>query len=443
MKSNNIKNVICLMLVIVFLMSANTFALKITKSSVLNEGETVVKSIMNNEIPISYVQQDLDPLVDLEITVTIKEIRAFDEIENIGKHDFYVKIYINEEEFTSPTWFNTKYVKDQDWSVKLNVPDDVEDVSIKIQLWERNVGFDRLCDISKDYTLFKESRDVELIYNIRTGHWYGDDAIQHYLDWDARGDPSGYGRLNGCDDNSIYKQDMDCELWFDITQNDYDGDGIPYWTEVNIYGTDPEVCDLGRDDDNDGVPIEWEFKWGFYAGYNQHNKKWIQGWIYDPFVWEDHSSFDFDEDGLDNVEEYKAFKEGFRTDPFRKDILLEIDQMKIGPDGQGAELPDLTKDLLWDAYGKHNIVFQIDDQGQTIPFDLNTSGWHGPELQDIYFNYFLNGNESYWRRGAFHYAPIIYRADDHPGFMWPSIVGDWDGTWNFSENNNQNVSIKQ
>ncbi len=49
---------------------------------------------------------------------------------------------------------------------------------------------------------------------------------------------------------------------FDITQNDFDGDNIPYWTEVNRYHTDPTVNDTGRDDDGDGVPIEWEFKWG-------------------------------------------------------------------------------------------------------------------------------------------------------------------------------------
>jgi|GEM_PF-6176274 len=33
----------------------------------------------------------------------------------------------------------------------------------------------------------------------------------------------------------------DCELWFDITQNDGDGDGLTWWEEVNVYGTDPTV----------------------------------------------------------------------------------------------------------------------------------------------------------------------------------------------------------
>lgn len=115
--------------------------------------------------------------------------------------------------------------------------------------------------------------------------------------------------------------------------------------------------------------------------------------------------------------------------------------MEIGPNGEGGLIPELSKELLWDAYGKHNILFQIDDHGQVIPFDFNTSCWQGPELQQIYFKYFLNEDYNYWRRGVFHYAPIIYRADDYPGFAWASMVGNWDGTWHFSENRNNRVSI--
>ena len=75
-------------------------------------------------------------------------------------------------------------------------------------------------------------------------------------------DPSGYGRLNGCDDNSIYEQDRDCELWFTISQNDFDGDGLPYWLEINMYNTSPLINNRGEDADkmvsplNGNIPLD-------------------------------------------------------------------------------------------------------------------------------------------------------------------------------------------
>ena len=45
--------------------------------------------------------EDLDPLVDLEVTVTIKEIRALDKIDRYSDPDFYVKVFINDEKFKS------------------------------------------------------------------------------------------------------------------------------------------------------------------------------------------------------------------------------------------------------------------------------------------------------------------------------------------------------
>ena len=81
----------------------------------------------------------------------------------------------------------------------------------------------------------------------------------NYMGDDYLGDPSGYGRLSGIDDNSIYEQDRDCELWFTISQNDFDGDGFPYWLEVNMYNTSPLINNRGEDADGDGIPIEWEY----------------------------------------------------------------------------------------------------------------------------------------------------------------------------------------
>jgi len=376
-------------------------------------------------------ETDLDPLVDTTITVEIQKIRSLEKrdlqthhIEKIdwfSDPDFYVKVFINNVEFTSPIWHNERYIENVGWSAKLNVPDDEEIVNIRIELWDWNLGRDKRCDVScMNYDAtdnYRTSFGVDLTYSIMTGHWWGDDfAYEEFIS----ADPSGYGRLNGCDDGSIYQRERDCELWFDIYQNDFDNDNIPYWTEINVYGTDPETCDIGRDDDGDGVPIEWEHKWGHFAWYNWHEDTYNHVWIYDPFKWEDHANLDPDLDGLDNVEEYLTSQWG--SDPFRQDIFLEIDQMEIGPNGEGNTIPQLTKDLLKNAFRRHNIVLHIDDGcmggGQTnIPFDEDTSN---SELKNIYLNFFLNGDKNFWRKGVFHYGLIVYHAS-YAGF---AFVGD-------------------
>jgi len=367
-------------------------------------------------------QTDFDPLTDeIEVTVEIKKILSLEKfdrkipvIEKIdwfSAPDFYVKVFINEVEFTSDVWHNTKYVYDPQWSATLVVPDDEEFVDIKIQLWDWNPGFDKLCDISSLYDEgYLDSFDVELSYSIKTGHWFGDDS-SGLMPW--AGDISGYGRLNGCDDRSFYQRDRDCELWFNIFQTDPDGDGIPYWTEVNVYGTDPENEDDSlRDDDFDGIPLWWEHKWGHYIWYNWWDEEYEYEWIYDPFVADNHSTLDPDEDGLDNLEEYLVSE--WDSDPFRDDVFVELDYMEESPDGQQSILPDGSKELIRTAFNRQNIVFHLDDgcMGGTdiIPFEEMVDR---SRLQTFYLDYFLHGDENHWRRGVFHYGVIVYRADFH------------------------------
>ncbi len=426
--------ILCITLVFILSFSGYAIASEDINDSLQNDHEMVKIFLKNTEIKSTPSDEDIDPLVDLKITVTIKEIRAFDKIDIIGDPDLYVKVFINEIKNTSPVWQNQKYVK-PNWSATQNVPDDQEYVNIKIQLWDKNKGKDKLCDISSNPQEDPLSYDIDLYYNLKTGHWDGDDYL--YPTSQVLFDPSGYGRLNGCDDNSIYQNDRDCEIWFDISQNDYDGDGIPYWTEFNIFNTDPTFDDGGRDDDGDGVPLDWEYKWGYYMSYNHSADQIEHKWIYDPFKWENHPSFDPDEDGLDNIEEYYTSQWG--SDPFRKDIFLEIDQMQLGPNEEGGFVPEGSKDLLIDAFSKHNIAFHIDDGcmggGELLTFDNSTTD---QELRDLYFNYFLDGNTNYWRRGAFHYALVIYHSEFFPGFVFRTTA---DGK-NYSIDSLQ-ISTKQ
>ena len=363
-------------------------------------------SVAANNIAQSSDSEDLDPLLDLQITFELKEIRAFDKIDLIGDPDFYLKVFVNDVEHVSPVWKNQKYVT-ENWQFTQDVPDDIENVNIKIQLWDKNLLRDKLCDISFNDADDPISYDVDIVYNLKTGHWFGDDFIYPS---DLVFDRSGYGRLNGCDDNSVYENDRDCELWFNIYQNDFDGDGIPYWTEVNVYNTDPEFDDTGRDDDNDGVPIEWEFKWGNYVEYDWYTDKYYHYWYYDPFVWEDHKNIDIDEDGIDNYEEYLTSDWG--SDPYRDDLFIEVDQMETGPNGEGPNvLPDGSRDLLRTAFDRKNIVLHLDDgsleisESDMIPFDELTPR---EELVDIYDDYFLNNDPDNWKEGVFHYSVICY-----------------------------------
>ena len=377
---------------------------------------------VNSKTIPSAIETDFDPLVDIEITFEAQVLRYLEEdaplkstknifnqkidqnfdnspifqyLKNIinkktsGTNNFnmYLKVFINGNEFTSNIWNNKKYVYDPDWSVTYNVPDDQEIVNIKIQLWNsKDIGNDVICDISGDSGV----SDVELEYNIKSGHWTGDDELN---------DPSGYGRLCGCDDGTILKTDKDAELWFNIYQNDYDGDGIPYWYEVNEYGSDPEVKNSG-DPDNDDIPVDWEWKWG-----------------YDPFNFENHDKLDPDGDSIDNLEEYLT-SEWF-SDPFRKDVFVEMDIMGEGPGGKKAYFPENSKELLFTAFNRQNFVIHIDsgDMGghDIVPFDELSS--HG-EITKIYEDYFLHGNPNTWRRGVFHYGLVAYEVDGPNGYTF-------------------------
>jgi len=330
---------------------------------------------------------DFDPLVDVFVTVDIKTIRflAVDELRTLTKNagvsnpNFYVIVFINDLEFTSGVWNDTKYITDPQWNATLDVPDDQEFVNITIQLWSDEseaVPYDLSGDPARD--------DVTLLYSIKTGQWTGGDSL---------GDVSGYGRLCGCDDGTIYEDDRDCELWFDITQTDYDGDYIPYWIELNTLGTDPTVDDFALDPDNDSISTYWEYKWG-----------------YEPMSWDDHKNIDPDGDSINNIEEFLTSQ--WFSDPFRKDVFVELDIMGDGPNGEKTYFPENSQELITTALDKQNIVFHLDAGSMgghdIIPFDDDITR---TDRDNIVLNYFLHGDTNNWRQGVFHYGLVLYYED--------------------------------
>jgi len=397
----------------------------IAGASIINKKDNDTKITLNTNA-------DIDPLIDITVTFEILAIRSLEKkdvqipfeeiIDENSDPDFYVKVIINDYESMSNIWSNTKYIYNPEWSTTVNVPDDQEIVDIKIQLWDskdEGASEDRLCDISGDENkggkpkfsiltnILKDSKinnivevlgddeegyDSELQYNIKTGTWTGDDS---------RGDISGYGRLNGCDDDSVFKQQRDCELWFNIYQNDYDNDGIPYWEEVNTFGSNPQSKDSG-DPDNDQIPVEWEWKWGF-----------------NPFVAENHENIDLDGDSINNLEEYMTSE--WYSDPYRKDVFVEMDMVGDGPNGEKTYFPENSGELIQTAFNRRNIMYHL-DQGQMGGFDIvpfvDEPGRN--KLSQIYTDYFLHGDKDNWRRGVFHYGLVLYSADGPAGYMFRS-----------------------
>jgi len=343
------------------------------------------------------VLKDVDPLVDLSITINVLKIRSLEHddpqlnfkeiIDEQSDPDFYFVLFVNDDRFSSDIFWNEKYIYDTPFSVTVDVLDEYEDISLVLQLWDaadEGINDDRLCDISPDTGMNDDSYDVEINYNLKNGHWTGDDALE---------DLSGYGRLNGCDDGTIYSLDRDCELWFSITQNDYDTDGIPYYMETEVYDFDPMIDDTEIDYDEDGIPNWWEWKYG-----------------YDPIVWEDHLENDPDNDGLNNINEYRTAH--WFSDPFIRDLFLELDQMEEGPNHQASLLTNGAKEMLYTSHDRQNVVYHLDDgtwDNQTgseyIPFDPVTDSG---ELREIYDDYFLHGDEENWRREIFHYGVVIH-----------------------------------
>lgn len=362
---------------------------------------------------------NFDPLVDIEVTVKIKTIRYFEDatsqstkdISNAKKrldlfeekinwhlnknriiHDkpnMYVKVFINDVEFISPVYPDTYYVYDPEFSATLNVPNDVEFVYITIQLWHSGENCEKILDISPA----PDTYEANIVYSIATGHWTGDNYV------DA---PSGYGRLNGCDDGSIYKDEGDCELWFDVYQNTYDGSGIPYWMQVYEYNTDPTVDNTGTDYNDNGIPIEWEWKYGF-----------------DPFSNENYADLDSSGDAITNYEKYLTWEYG--SDPFRKEVFVKMDIMETGPNCKKTYFPDNSIELLKTAFNRQNIMIHIDtgknERNNTVPFydEANFS-----QIKGIYNNYFIRDENESWHEDVFHYAIIIYNVPEGtaPGFAF-------------------------
>jgi hypothetical protein len=239
---------------------------------------------------------DIDPLVDLKITVEINEILEIespDGEDNYG--DYFAVIQVDGDWWVQDTpsdagnghtFPDIKMVKD--------VLDTEPVVDITIRLWDYDP------DSSNEHMdIARFGRDVDISYDLRTGMWSGGD------DSSADSDRNGLGHTSGFEDGYIGSDE--CDIWFDIYQTDSDNDRLPYWQELVDLGTDPRQGD--HDTDFDGMPDWWELRYGF-----------------DRLV--DDGDEDFDEDHVSNADEFSnnnPYYPGTNPVYFEPNIIVSLD----------------------------------------------------------------------------------------------------------------------
>jgi len=317
--------------------------------------------------------------------IHVKRIRLLDE--SIDNPRYYITIKLNGEDIT----WRQEIIKQKEawfeWPIAYKIlPYDESPISVDIEIRLKNrLWFDTLGDISPG-----SEKKLSLTYDPKRGDWSGDDYL---------GDPSGYGHASGFDDGNFKEKDF--EIWFDINSMErydgyyLDGDTLTYWEETNLYESDPFVDDAHIDFDEDGIPADWEDKYG-----------------YDPFSYENHEELDPDEDGLQNVEEWET--DLWCSHPFYQDIFIEVDFMEGKcPWSKPYIFTEESAYLLKNAFAKKNIAIHVDlgiygGGGDYAPFQERTVGM---ELAGARLKYFLQGNPTHWRRGIFHWAFISSRIE--------------------------------
>jgi len=351
------------------------------------------------------VDDQISPEVNQALIVEINRIRSRDIIDAVMTRGsawdnppaFYYEVKRDDNTFISKdvsaaggasneqlfvTW-DTMLDDYQQNRIQEDIAEEQPTVDVEITIKERESS--GLLGL-KTQDVVKET--IDMTYNFRTGRWTGDDYFM---------DDDGYGHYVG--DNY--------EVWFKIYQTDYDHDGIPYWTEVNVLHTHPKIDDSMNDPDHDGIPTSWEWKWG-----------------YDPFTWDDHEHLDPDIDGIENIEEYQI--EQYFSDPYKQDIYLEVDGMQKGGFLDPAHVfHDASSEIMIERFAQHGINLYIDNGwpnsktnggGELVPHYDVVSQDSGIMLQ------FYRNNFDDSRKGIFRYVVVGHDA----GFCIPSQYNQYD-----------------
>ena len=329
------------------------------------EKENVFEDELDNRI---------SPLTNQGLILEINRIRHRGLLDKIMKIDtswrknptFFVVTNIDDGEYSSYKeygfFYNTWDTIGREFRIIRDVQEEQDNSQIFISIIEKvKKGIFRIENIEKE--------KIEIIYDYRTGRWAGDDAFE---------DSDGYGHYKG---NTF-------EIWFNIYQTDFDQDGIPYWTEVNILKTNPQVDDSKLDPDQDGITTLWEWKWK-----------------YNPFIWDDHVNLDPDIDGIENIEEYQMQK--WFSDPFSQDIYIEVDEMqKGGIFDREHILYEESSQIIIERFCRYGINVYIDNGwpggpsnggGELLPYIDKKISWDSGMALQYYKHHFPDERKKIFR----------------------------------------------
>ena len=350
---------------------------------------------------IKTIDDRISPLTNLGLILEVQRIRhkgLLDKIIKIGnswkqKPSFYFISNIDGLEYVSKDveaagaeseiLFNTWDTILQENKILVDTLEEQETSSVTLTLVER-VPSGLLGRKSQDIV----RDEITVNYDYRTGRWTGDDNFM---------DEDGYGHYRG----------ETFDVWFHLYQTDSDSDGIPYWIEVNVLAVDPRVDDSKLDPDNDGIPTDWEWKWG-----------------YDPNTWDDHYTLDPDIDGVENIEEYQMRK--YFADPFQRDIYIESDGMEQNGLFDPAHVfYEESAQILIERFAQHGINVYVDNGWPDGP--INGGGELLPHVETISQDsgmilQFYRHHFSDERKGIFRYMVVGHNT----GFCHPSVSNKYD-----------------
>jgi len=327
---------------------------------------------------------DIGPLVDLVLGVNINRLKTFYDNQNIdlslfgsGLADFRVVIDVDSAVYSSGVLAWNSWDITPDLFVQFNVDDSKRYIPIVIEVWDedsdenilvRDDGVDDLLQIATTGSDYK----LNLNYDLGRGVWTGEDYI---------GDSDGYGYTQSPTFHR-YAAKMRFNIW---DNGDTDNDGLRYWEEMNVYGTDPSVDNTGDDLDGDGMSIEWEDRYGL----NDLNPN-------DAFL-------DSDDDGLLNLWEFEM---GERN-PMDSGNVYRI---------------QLTVSLEWDASEEYIERLEDGFRGASLYMLTVTDGYVYISDVTIY------NNKQNWDNVNIRVGNQDARDSDDE--YWPHTIGVngyWDG----------------
>ncbi|MDG6221465.1 MAG: M20/M25/M40 family metallo-hydrolase, partial [Candidatus Thermoplasmatota archaeon] len=191
---------------------------------------------------------DVDPLVDLKLTITFTSFEIF----SVGWYAEFGVGYYDEKGAGGVYTFNI-FTLPPKVVFEFDYPDEKETVQLELLFIAYKTGDSHLIDISRD----PDGYNVRLEYDARTASWTGDDGYP--------GDPHP-GYSSGLEDG--HNCGWEGAIGFNIEQNDYDNDGLTYWEEINKYRTDPTLWDTNGDGKSD---YEQRFEYYIIANVDEDN----------------------------------------------------------------------------------------------------------------------------------------------------------------------------